>query len=423
MALAGGAGARFRDSLGRWSRPVGLCLLFVLLLLIFRLLEAKPSVTWLETRAYAIVQWQMAQFSSAKDVVVVDIARLRPDNGVTSRRALLDLITRLEAAGARAIGIDIDFSPENNVFVTPHDPAFFEECRRSRPFVFLGVARTAGSGREAWLGRREFAQLAAGIVIPETSGTVNEGGAPGPYPLGIPNLGAKGSGDDLTHLPSMAVALASIVRPRIEHELLTPGYISEPVVERTVLKDVAVPEFAVNYGFIPQLRTKAIVTRWDDNGRLVDPIDRGLVNGRLVLIGDVGGSSESDVFGTRGSVAKASGVLIHASAAMTLIQAPLRLPKEWFRAALQACLMVWIAGAFGKREKPTKTDLLGRLRWWAWWGLTVAIPATVLIFVWQGILWFDWLPVPIVAVLHAFLEKTEEASVGESAPSAHHERT
>ena len=399
------------NALRRAYRRVGPGLLFLLLIVVMRLVEAQASKNWLETQAYSVVQWGLGLFSHADGVVVVDIADLPPEKGVTPRRALLDLMTRLKDAGARAIGVDIDFSPENNLFVASDDPRFFEACRSFPIPVFLGVARTAGNGREAWLGKREFAPLAAGIVIPEASGTVTEAGAPGPYPLFIPRLDLEGSRDEL---PSMAMALASVVKPGVEHKLTTPGLISEPVVERMVIKGVSVPEFPVNYGFIRPLQHASILAKWDGAGKLA-PIDHA-VAGQIVLIGDLKGSSQSDVFTTRGSAASASGVLIHASATLTLLNAPLSVLNEWVRAGVELALLLWTGAAMGEPRKkltPRQVRQVQRIRW----GLAVALPIAAVSLFAEGILWLDWLAVPVVAVVHSFLKRTEEPAVEDAAHS------
>jgi len=417
MALASRVGARVRDTLRHGYGRVGPRLLFLALIAVMRLAETQTSKHWLETQTYSVAQWVLGLFSHADGVVVIDIADLPPEKGVTPRQALLDLMSRLQVAGASAIGVDIDFSPENNLFVAPDDPRFFSDClsfqTRFKIPVYLGVARTAGNGREAWLGRREFAPLAAGIVIPDASGTVSDGGAPGPYPLFIPRLDdtlrleAESSG---TKLLSMAMALASVVKADIEHELTTPGRISEPAVERAVIKGVSVPEFPVNYGFIRQLQQASIPSKEVGPGKLpVGP--RG--EGPIVLIGDLKGSSRSDVFTTRGSAASASGVLIHASATLTLMRTPLSVLNEWARGGLELALLLGIGAAMGKPRKR-----LTPKQWqWIRRGLAAAVAITVLGLFYAGILWLDWLAVLLVAVIHSFLKRTEEPAVEDAAHS------
>src|SRR4029079_5614837 len=119
---------RLMKTLRQWYRWIGPTLLFLLLIVVMRLAESQASKNWLETQAYTVVQWGLGLVSHADGVVVVDIADLPPDKGVTPRPALLDLMARLKDAGALAIGVDVDFSPENNLFVAPGDPRFFEDC-------------------------------------------------------------------------------------------------------------------------------------------------------------------------------------------------------------------------------------------------------------------------------------------------------
>lgn len=92
--------------------------------------------------------------------LIVDISALHPDKRRTTDRRMLDtLIGELRRHGARAIGIDLSFDEVEG--------ADFQYLQRwlSHENIRVGVYRKAVEKREAWLGRPEFADLAAGIAV------------------------------------------------------------------------------------------------------------------------------------------------------------------------------------------------------------------------------------------------------------------
>jgi CHASE2 domain-containing sensor protein len=396
-------------SSGSGRRPSKAFVSLLLLMLLQRGIESVGSLKAFELAGYNALQLLLDWSSQPPlPVVIVDISDMPPEGGITPRtklRELLTALTTIKDARVLAIGIDIDFSPENNVFVSPEDPAFFEACRglgRLGIPVFLGVSRSAGSAREAWLGRREFADLAAAIVVPEASGTTGHGGAPGPYPVFIPRLGADAVPAELR---SMAVALASVSRPDIEDTLTTPDFFVDPIVEHSVGKGREIPEFTVDYSFIRRLRRTSVSPRWDAKGQLITAFDPGSLNDKLVLIGDLKGSSETDVFPVAGITGKASGVLVHASATMTLLQGPLRALKEWLRTAIEITLLVIVPFCLSRRERFRRW----RRFWLIFASISIVAGAGVLLLS-MRILWFDWLPVLVLLVTHMLVELREEAS-------------
>src|SRR6266404_3601327 len=91
-------------------------------------------------------------------VLVVDISELEPEpwkvgerwQRVTSREALRELVQAAADAGAKAIGVDIDFSPRLGRLIYPSDPRFFAVCQNlsqetSIP-IRLGVFRWSSTG-------------------------------------------------------------------------------------------------------------------------------------------------------------------------------------------------------------------------------------------------------------------------------------
>jgi CHASE2 domain-containing sensor protein len=79
-------------------------------------------------------------------VTVVDIGglTLRP-GAATPRKTIERAIAAVVDQQPSALGVDIDFSPDEHGYLHPHDPAFFQFCldtsSESGVPIFLGIAR------------------------------------------------------------------------------------------------------------------------------------------------------------------------------------------------------------------------------------------------------------------------------------------
>jgi hypothetical protein len=138
------------------------------------LVETTEFGRQMQLMTYNLLQLRL-ESTDRPDVVVVDIRRLEtegpPGRRITPRKPLLDLVTAIAEHEPRAIGLDIDMSPDEQGYMDGlYDPFYFREflriwAQRCVP-VFVGVHRTRGEDPEVWLGNEEFAPLAAAIVIP-----------------------------------------------------------------------------------------------------------------------------------------------------------------------------------------------------------------------------------------------------------------
>lgn len=99
--------------------------------------------------------------------LVVDISKFHPDKTKpTGRSELHTLITELEDANAKAIGVDLEFSESDSDSLVGEDYQYLAKWQRYGN-VRVGIYRRAVKPRDAWLGRPEFADLAAGIALPK----------------------------------------------------------------------------------------------------------------------------------------------------------------------------------------------------------------------------------------------------------------
>ena len=94
--------------------------------------------------------------------LIVDISALHPDKKQPTDRKVLDLlIDELRRRGARAIGIDLKFDDLEGA-----DFQYLEKWTGHKN-VRVGIFDRAVEKREAWLGRPEFSDLAAGVALPK----------------------------------------------------------------------------------------------------------------------------------------------------------------------------------------------------------------------------------------------------------------
>jgi CHASE2 domain-containing sensor protein len=139
--------------------------------------EKTPPGRWTETSVFSGSEMLLSKFSHQRlPVVVIDIQQLKDGftaAAPTSRKELTDIITALSAVGAKAIGVDIDFSPDEHGYISrTEDPEFFDFCLKTSKTtpVFLGVYRTRFMGPESWLNQAKYQSLAADLAGNEIPG-------------------------------------------------------------------------------------------------------------------------------------------------------------------------------------------------------------------------------------------------------------
>lgn len=257
-------------------------------------------------------------------VTLVDISDL--ENGPTgaSRRELEDLLRAVAGQAPKAIGLDIDFSPEELGHVDPVDPQFFQLCLslRKRVPIFLGVGRTVGGKAADWLGAPEYQEMAAAVQIPKDTRKLL-------YSIRV--------GDEPTELRSLSAALAQAYGVTS-----TGGFVNwlanlgliERRSRRELDKDVFVEEFPANYSSIGSFLT----FRTKSKDFISDPAMTPFIRGRVVIVGAV--AEALDKFNIAGKENPYAGVELHASGAVTLISRPLFDVTHFGRVVLTIVLMI-----------------------------------------------------------------------------------
>ena len=144
--------------------------LLALVLAAYDFLERRPSGRYLGQFQLAFVKENLkrgptneADFEAGGRSLplIVDISALHPDKKQPTDRKILDmLIDDLRRRGARAVGVDLAFDDLEGA-----DLQYLEKWTGHKN-VRIGIYRRAVERREAWLGRPEFADLAAGIALP-----------------------------------------------------------------------------------------------------------------------------------------------------------------------------------------------------------------------------------------------------------------
>jgi CHASE2 domain len=370
-------------------------------------------------------------------VVLIDISGLPPEASggsprsnpaATSRKKLTRLLRKLTSGSKpRAIAVDIDFSPEGQQYVTQDDPDFLTFCKSLEGEgvkVFLGVERTAGNAEAAWLGHADFSSLAAAITLPADTDAISSGGTPAPYPVEIPFLGGEVPKEARAPrgLRSLGVALASVVEPHIESLLLDEhSWWFEPTTERVLVFGRPISEFAIDPRFASRLERNALTTIWhgDDEpeitGHALSGSWQAAVDRKLVLVGDVNTPPDStDRFPLVTTFTKThqSGVVLHGSAAMTLLDSPLRVLTHASRVVMDlvtallsgALVAVLKSAGFPKRAVlvlPVVAVVIVMLT-----GLLAVGLASRF-----GILWLDWIVVAIVVAFHEAVEKRAKTAM------------
>ncbi len=283
--------------------------------------QRSQAGTRLQKMIYVELQSYLMRTFLAQDlpVVVVDISDLTlvgpPDKPHVPRPQLQKIVEALEGLETKpkAIGIDVDFSPENGHWITEDDPGFFAKCEsyaQEAP-VFLGVSRSIPLGRKGWLGSDRFQDLAAALSIPLDGRTM------------FASIKA-GNEDELQSISAKLASRLPVSKPSL------PAWSLERFQERTY-KTVDYKSFLIDYSPLETLaRERVNVT---DPQTIVNENHR--FAGKAVLIGRATYGKTTDLFAVPGKSGNLGvpGVLLHAAAVYSLAE-----PLYEFRPAAEFLL-------------------------------------------------------------------------------------
>ncbi len=280
--------------------------------------------------------------------LVVDIAALHPDKTQRSDRRMLDaLIEELRRDGAAAVGLDLMFDD-----LQGEDFQYLQKWT-VHGNVRVGIYQKAVEQREAWLGRREFAGLAAGIALPlddpqkaylysrrwflktalEEAGSAGAGDCVG-------TGAAARCREDLIQLPAALWLLSE--RQRLTSDELTIGGELEArlkaslqdlesrsearalggAAENPVRSVAELGEYAIDYAYLKEVRRDAIkLARGGSDGDWSAAIavlsaNKSKIANRAVIVGDLGDTGDQSC--PAPGMEPVPGVLIHACALATL---------------------------------------------------------------------------------------------------------
>jgi len=286
-------------------------LVFALALSFRWLLDQTPYAEYLKNFEFAILQsalrsdFAVAQPLSDKDKfivpAVIDISPIPFDRDKPTDRSMLEeLVNKLENMNAMAIGIDIDFSPDDRGdFITDRDPVLFDRWSKIGN-IRIGVSRREGDPSYTWLGHRQFTPLAAGMMLPAgEAGYARLFGALSLQPM----VGGRG-GASLRQLPC---ALYGIVH----------GPDAAPCEPGEARGQHLATRFPIDYSLLGVIQ----YLRYNGQPKILDvwseEIDR-----RAILIGDLRDNGDSRSI--PGFDRPVAGVMIHAAALATLNRGLLR---------------------------------------------------------------------------------------------------
>ena len=400
-------------------RDVSKGILFILIILSIKLLiEQTTFGKHLELMGYNFLQTRLSK--EQVPITIVDISDLAQRDFVvngaivraTPREPLREMIQALAEQKPKAIGVDIDFSSDENGYM-PSDPEFFQFCldisKRTGVPVFLGVKRSIGKSAAEWLGSDRYAELAASILVPKDTRrmaslvNVEQETAP------------AGTERRITTISSMSKRLAEAWGQESDppaQALFRRLGLLEKLSEKHLGYGVSPEDFLVDYGPLESIEAISAT-----NGTVLkDGSQRDRIFGKVVVIGDATVGKATDSFPVPGREYQPyPGVFLHACGAYTLHEAPLYEPTRTGLVVIDVLLSSVILAALvliglfyrerESREKATR-QLRGTLTLFT---VVAAIVVGVVFVRSTRIMWDDFFLALILLVFHPSIEQRAES--------------
>jgi CHASE2 domain-containing sensor protein len=379
----------------------------------------------LELMSYNLLQLRLRAHSTP--VTIVDISELAPEEfdvdgqtGVaTPRESLKEMMEAIAEHSPKAIGVDIDFSPDENGYIHPRDPEFFQFCRelgekKGIPVV-LGVKRTLHKPSAEWLGDKSYEELAGSILVPKDSRRM----------LHLIKIEQETTGEtEATPAPgkSMSVALAEAYgdtasgsKQRGLHASMIGALerlgVIEEFSEKNPVPGLSLEDFLVDFSPLETIETIATI----DPAVLRDPGQRQRFQGKIVLLGDAALNEARDTFVVPGRDQPVPGVFLHACAAYTLLKAPLYEVTHRGRVIIDLLLsgVILLAIVLVRLSRRNETSHSSIQRWQGFLTLAVVLIAIVggVLFVRSTrVMWDDFFLALTALIFHPSIEKHVEGT-------------
>lgn len=346
------------------------------------------------------LQGQLSSIDRENPIVLVDISGLPGGRSgqPTPRKPLMEIVGALAEQRPRAIAVDVEFSPKADDFATEDDPEFFDFCldlmRRKNLPIFLAVGERKAAPPEAWLGQEEYKELAVAVAANENDTRR--------LPLSVRAKGAR------EELKTMGYALAKKYREDLPGapwwidwavEKNVEGHHAEAQADGS---DLVYAERLVNYSKLDAMESAA---QRDVSAESVRQTGRRYRD-KLVILGAVTEFVYPDSFNVPGRKTPVGGVLLHASAAYTLIKEPLFELKPRVRLLLDFVIAGIIIAmvAVIRFRNPGNPSWHGKQAVFIYAAiLTVFVAGWVLVRL-SGVMWLDFLLVAGALFLHPKLE-------------------
>ncbi|HXR16402.1 MAG TPA: CHASE2 domain-containing protein [Terriglobales bacterium] len=286
-------------------------------------LDHRPSGTYLRQFQFAFLEEDLkhgpfddADFEAGGErlPLVVDISKLHADKTRPTDRAQLDLvIDELQRTNAKAIGIDLDFSESDSDGIIAED---YQYLAKWRPYgnVRVGVYRGAMKRRDSWLGRPEFADLAAGIALPKEDPEHGFLYTRQLYDCSLKNVQSTCQ-EDLIGMPVAMWMISERTGTSPQNALRE---LEARSTKRTLEAGLDAADFRIDYSYLKEIR-KEIITL--ENASSIQAF-RSRIQNRVVLLGDL--EDSGDQLCQLPHQKPLSGLLIHACSVATLNRAPNR---------------------------------------------------------------------------------------------------
>lgn len=416
---------------GRRTRVLRDLVIAVAVLVVFTVFklwfEGTKAGHWLHVQSHVWLQSKVQRDIQANaPVVVVDISRLKPveyavtwtnpatgsiTNALedfTPREALSNLVVRLASASPVAIGVDVDLSFEPELLPGPEllaattnlfETALALGASNSTPSVpvFLGIKRTEGLPPEQWLLDKRYIPIAASLARPvgEVHHMPSEFQFPG----------------HLRVLPALASALVT-ANITLEPSPLWLKHFTKRISTVTPMEDAPnfkFTKYPVDYTALDSFVQNRVMHESVLNPAAMSQAELSKTfTDKIVILGDATLERGADTAIVPFKAEPVPGVYVHASAANTLLHAPLWELKTWvglllaFIGSISSLYLIYrVCTRYAEKHQVTTVPLTILLTF-------VLIAFFVLVAVvlarWFHVLWLEMVAVCIVLLLDCLFD-------------------